>query len=100
MANSLRGEVEALADWLRANGYATESKVREILARHPEQAKDENGLLPCPFCGAEPNIQNHPTFGIRVFCDIGSDHAIFIGGDDEASAITAWNTRSPAKDVT
>lgn len=54
-------------------------------------------LKTCPYCGNQPIWQKHPDFGLRLFCDMGYDHAIFIGGANRQETINNWNNRTPDK---
>jgi hypothetical protein len=56
--------------------------------------EQERAMLPCPFCGSEPDFQDHPKFGPRWFCDLGYEHAVFIGGETEEEAAANWNRRA------
>lgn len=71
-------------------------QVRSVGAEE-RMTKHKAGLLPCPFCGAEPEIkflketrQFYAQWAIR--CSNG-DHACFSGFNDRAHAIVAWNRR-------
>lgn len=55
-------------------------------------------LLPCPFCGGEPKSYwqgDSSECGDDGYWAVECCH-VHVHQDDEAEAITAWNTRSPS----
>lgn len=81
-------------------------KPRILRPFRPAHIKDENGLLPCPFCGAKASIEEFPINSsepdivkFSVGCD--SDNEPECMGyqsltmfDRRADAINAWNKRN------
>ena len=75
--------------------------VTPIINGHPD-IKDlgilnEDGLLPCPFCGEYPEIQGgglSRAEGYLVFCD-GTSHGVTAGAFiAKQEAINEWNRRA------
>ena len=72
--------------------------VTPIINGHPD-IKDlgilnDDGCLPCPFCGEYPEIQDREYEGVIVFCD-GDSHSITCGAFfSKKQAIDEWNRRA------
>jgi hypothetical protein len=93
MGDCLGRHLEALgigAPRLRHDNFASFPKDRPMTTT-PATVE---GLMPCPFCGSDPNFQTHTKFGPRFFCDFGPDHAVFIGGKTPEDAAAKWNRRA------
>lgn len=71
-----------------------------VVDPHPLQARDEGELLPCPFCATAPAMDSEPG---QTFIWCANDQCIIFthspapynDSGHRASAITAWNTRTP-----
>lgn len=70
--------------------------IKEFLDPSPTQPKDENGLLPCPFCGESKyvecgNMYGNPLYKFVVTCK----HCGATSCDSETKdeAMAAWNSR-------
>lgn len=69
-----------------------------------ERVRDKKALLPCPFCGASPSLEDHRTIWV-VACGCGArvlgqrapepeeEFPDSYWEQFEASAIRAWNRR-------
>lgn len=63
-----------------------------------QTAHTPSQLLPCPFCGASPELTTSDEHGcaVRCYCEVGPS---IRGRADVFSTIAAWNGRSPTPAV-
>jgi Lar family restriction alleviation protein len=60
----------------------------------PEPVADENGLLPCPFCGGKAIVAEHDLLYTRFIANCESceaESSVFL---KRVEAIAAWNRRA------
>jgi len=72
-------------DKLLSNARNVEAILEAALPSEPE-------LEPCPFCGGQPQFEDHSTlYPYTVVCECGIHGP---GNDDKAEAREAWNKRA------
>lgn len=55
----------------------------------------EQKLLPCPFCGASPNVVDDNSYGgCQIFCNCDHEPCITALKENMPEAITRWNRRA------